>query len=674
MTDPRSIYRGPGGSGDAVADTSNQSVTAINAAAAAEASKIAAALSETNAASSATAASTSALTATTKASEASTSASNASTSASTAATKASEASSSATSAATSATNSAASATQSSDSAGVSTTQAGIATTKATEASTSADNALTSANNAASSASSAFTSASSASTSATSASASASTATTKASEASSSASNASSSASTAFTQASNAATSATTATTQAGIATTKATEAATSAANASSSASSASTSATNSATSASAASTAQIAAETAQSAAEAIYDNFDDRYLGAKATDPTLDNDGNALLIGALFFSTSDNIMKVYTATGWLSAYASLSGALIASSNLSDLSSITSARSNLGLGSIATQSSSNVSITGGTIDGVALTNIVDLDVANNVQIDGNLTVSGTTITLNATNLAVEDNMIYLNEGSAVTNPDLGIAGNYNDGTYRHAGIFRDASDGRWKFFHQYIPEPDASAYIDTSHASFALSDIQVNTLYGNVSGNVTGNLTGNADTVTNGVVTSGSYTDPAWIVSLDDGKVLPTMTGNSGKVLFTDGSNSYWGTVDLTTKANTDGSNATGTWTISISGNAATVTNGVYTSESYSDPSWIASINYSKLTGTIPTWNQDTTGNAATATAATNATNATKLVTTNWTVEEVTGALHFKVGGVAKAALDSSGNLTVVGNVTAYGTI
>jgi hypothetical protein len=144
-----------------------------------------------------------------------------------------------------------------------------------------------------------------------------------------------------------------------------------------------------------------------------------------------------------------------------------------------------------------------------------------------------------------------------------------------------------------------------------------------------------------------------------------------MTGNSGKVLFTDGSNSYWGTVDLTTKANTDGSNATGTWAISISGNAATVTNGVYTSGSYSNPSWITSLNYSKLTGTIPTWNQNTTGNAATAT---NSTNATKLVTTNWTVEEVSGALHFKVGGVAKAKLDSNGNLTVVGNVTAYGTI
>lgn len=110
-------------------------------------------------------------------------------------------------------------------------------------------------------------------------------------------------------------------------------------------------------------------------------------------------------------------------------------------------------------------------------------------ANNVrlngsmQIDGNLTVSGTSVTLNVASLSVGDNMIYLNSNSTVSNPDLGFAGNYNDGTYRHAGFFRDATDGVWKVFHQYLPEPDASAYIDTSNASFALANLQANTFIG-----------------------------------------------------------------------------------------------------------------------------------------------------------------------------------------------
>ena len=58
-------------------------------------------------------------------------------------------------------------------------------------------------------------------------------------------------------------------------------------------------------------TAQAAAEAAQAAAEAVYDNFDDRYLGAKSSDPTLDNDGDALIDGALYFDTTNNVMKFY---------------------------------------------------------------------------------------------------------------------------------------------------------------------------------------------------------------------------------------------------------------------------------------------------------------------------------------------------------------------------
>jgi len=69
-------------------------------------------------------------------------------------------------------------------------------------------------------------------------------------------------------------------------------------------------------------TAQAAAEAAQAAAELVYDTFDDRYLGDKSTsggDPTLDNDGDALIDGALFFDTTNNVMKVYNlgTTTWL---------------------------------------------------------------------------------------------------------------------------------------------------------------------------------------------------------------------------------------------------------------------------------------------------------------------------------------------------------------------
>jgi hypothetical protein len=62
------------------------------------------------------------------------------------------------------------------------------------------------------------------------------------------------------------------------------------------------------------------------AAAAAYDAFDDRYLGSKASDPTLDNDGNALLTGALYWNTTNNVMRVYNGASWsdVSTTASLS--------------------------------------------------------------------------------------------------------------------------------------------------------------------------------------------------------------------------------------------------------------------------------------------------------------------------------------------------------------
>jgi hypothetical protein len=97
-----------------------------------------------------------------------------------------------------------------------------------------------------------------------------------------------------------------------------TTAAASAAAAASSASSASSSAS------SASSSASSASSSAASAA-ASYDSFDDRYLGAKASDPTVDNDGNPLLTGALYWNTTSNQMRVYNGSAWEAAYLPASG-------------------------------------------------------------------------------------------------------------------------------------------------------------------------------------------------------------------------------------------------------------------------------------------------------------------------------------------------------------
>ncbi|AFM54660.1 putative phage tail fiber protein [Celeribacter phage P12053L] len=329
---------------DYLAEVEAAKAAALVAQAAAETAETNAETAETNAETAETAAASSA--------------SAASTSATNAATSATAASLSETAAASSEANTSASETAaglSETAAATSETAAALseanASASATAAATSATNASTSETNAAASATEAATSEANAATSATNASTSETNAATSATAALASQTAAATSESNASTSAANAATSETNASTSASTASTKATEAATSATNAS-------TSETNAATSATSAATSATSAQASKDAALAALDSFDDRYLGQKATDPTLDNDGDALVTGALYFNTADDVMKVYEGSVWVAAYASLSGALLSANSLSDVLNAAAARTNLGLGTAATTASTD----------------------------------------------------------------------------------------------------------------------------------------------------------------------------------------------------------------------------------------------------------------------------------------------------------------------------
>ena len=129
--------------------------------------------------------------------------------------------------------------------------------------------------------------------------------------------------------------------------------------------------------------------------------------------------------------------------------------------------------------------------------------------NNLRVDGNTTFYGNAsfygnvTTFASNNLSISDNMIYLNSSSTASNPDLGFAGNYNDGSYKHAGFFRDATDSTWKVFDSYTPEPDASQFIDTAHASFKLANLSANII------TASGYFAGNGALLTNLVLPAGT---------------------------------------------------------------------------------------------------------------------------------------------------------------------
>ena len=137
------------------------------------------------------------------------------------------------------------------------------------------------------------------------------------------------------------------------------------------------------------------------------------------------------------------------------------------------------------------------------------------------VGGNLQVNGSTTTVSAQSLMVSDNMIYMNAGAHESSPtafiDIGFAANVNEGgTYNHVGFFRDATDGIWKIFDGYAPEPDASLQINTSDSTFNLATLQVGSIIADnlsrASGSATAGTYGSASSIPVITIDSSGFVD------------------------------------------------------------------------------------------------------------------------------------------------------------------
>ena len=116
--------------------------------------------------------------------------------------------------------------------------------------------------------------------------------------------------------------------------------------------------------------------------------------------------------------------------------------------------------------------------------------VTIGLPDNVTIAGNLTVNGTTTTVNTATLEVEDPLIKLAKAnSGADSVDIGFYGLYDTSGSQdlYAGLFRDASDsGKFKLFKDLQPEPTTT--VNTSGTGYA-----VGTLVSNLEGDVTGTI-------------------------------------------------------------------------------------------------------------------------------------------------------------------------------------
>ena len=206
------------------------------------------------------------------------------------------------------------------------------------------------------------------------------------------------------------------------ATTSASAASTSATNAANSATAASTSATNAANSATA------SANSATAAANS-FDDFDDRYLGAKSSDPSVDNDGDALITGALYFDTTLGAMKVYTGSTWQTV-------TVSAANQANINTVAGISANV---TTVAGIASNVTTVAGISSDVSAVSSISSDIQAVENIKANVTtVAG--ISSNVTTVAgISSNVTSVASNSSNINTVAGSIANVNTTASNITGV-------------------------------------------------------------------------------------------------------------------------------------------------------------------------------------------------------------------------------------------
>ena len=250
-----------------------------------------------------------------------------------------------------------------------------------------------------------------------------------------------------------------------------------------------------------------------------------------------DTSGNAATATKIASITNSNIVQ-------LTASQTLTNKTIAASQVTEISNITAAEGaqleNIGSTTISAAqwgylgaatgaiTNTDVSVSAANLktalgdgfpsDAVTIGDSDDtVTFANDVAINGDLTVTGDTITTNTTQLTVKDPLIVIANNNAADVLDTGFYSTYVaavEGTsaQRYAGIVRDASEDTdsFIFFKDLTDEPGTT--VNTAHASFTYADLKAATgkftaITGNLTGNVTGNTSGSSGSCTGNAATA-----------------------------------------------------------------------------------------------------------------------------------------------------------------------
>ena len=309
--------------------------------------------------------------------------------------------------------------------------------------------------------------------------------------------------------------------------------------------------TNAATSETNAANSATASANSASAAAATFDLFDDSYLGAKSSNPSVDNDGDALTDGALYFDTTNDVMKVYDlgTTSWLQLTPTVS-------NQNNINAVNSNSANINTVASDLSGSNNIGAVAGNATNIntVANNLADINAFANIY----LGPSATAPTLDPDGSALDVGDLYFDTVSQTMKV-------YSSSGWIPAGSSVNGTSARFTY------------NITGTPSSVSGSDANGNTLAYDA---------GFADVYVNGVrmsssdITITSGTSVVFATALSDGDVVDVVAYGTFNVAAIDASNITSGTLNsarLPTVPTTKG--GTGLTSIGSAGQALKVNSG-----------------------------------------------------------------------------------------------
>jgi hypothetical protein len=239
---------------------------------------------------------------------------------------------------------------------------------------------------------------------------------------------------------------------------------------------------------------------------------------------------------------------------------------------------------------------------------------NVSTTGNLTVDGNFTVNGSNVLVSATQIQIEDSILQLAHENAGNTVDLGLVAGYNDGTAKHAGLVKDATDGKWKLFDGVTDEPSTTVnFAQASYDDLVVGGLEATSLsVGTVSNTEIGYLDGvtsnvqsqlDAKAPINNASFTGTFSAPSGTITstmLADETIVNADISNTAAIAQSKIENL---TTDLASKASLIGSETLTNKTISLANNTVTGTVTQFNT-ALSDADFITTTDTATVTNTM----------------------------------------------------------------------